>query len=200
MGASLILLAISARGFAETSPANLVRLGGGVGLPSTGSGWITEHLQTGYAAGLSYDRFIAGRWALEAGASYLRNPVDTSGTPISNLNLNVDTLGLHAGVRGDWLARKKFDLYSDLGVGYYQTSLYSNSRLEDKATGWGIPVGLGTEFLLPKHFSLDLRLGYLPLFMSRGASFNSWDAQTPGRLLLGQAPAAAGQTQRARPF
>ena len=177
MGVGVVLLAISARGFAEASPANLVRLGGGVGFPSNGSGWVTDHLQTGYLASLSYDRLVAARWALEGGAMYLRNPVDTSGTPISELNLEVDTLGLYAAVRGDWLARKKFKLYSDIGIGYYQTSLYADGLLEDTATGWGIPYGLGGEFFLPKHFSLDLRVGYLPLFMSQGGSFNSLDVQ-----------------------
>ena len=177
LGAGLILLIVAGRGLAEETPANLVRLGGGMGFPANGSGWVTDHLQTGYLASLSYDRFLAGRWGLEAGVSYLRNPVDTGGTPISDLNLMVDTLGLHAGLRGDWLTRKKFLLYADAGVGYFQTALYSDSSLEDTATGWGIPLGLGGEVFLPKQFRLGLRVGYLPLFMSKGASFDSLEVQ-----------------------
>ena len=187
LGVDFFLLGISAVGVADSTPgkagaaaenpANLVRLGGGVGFPSSGSGWVTDHLQMGYLGVASYDRFVAPRWALEAGFSFLRNPVDTSGTAISDKTLLVDTLGVHGGLRGDWLAKKKLRLYADAGVGYYHSSLYANSRQEDTGNGWGIPLGLGGEVFLPKRISLDLRAGYLPLFMSKGAGFNSWDVQ-----------------------
>jgi hypothetical protein len=186
-GAVFLVLGISALGLADSTPAkagseavnpaHLVRLGGGVSFPSNGRGWITEHLEMGYLGVASYDRFLAPRWALEAGFSFLSNPVDTSGTQISDKTVLVDNLGVHVGLRGDWLARKQWRLYADLGAGYYRSLLLADGHQEDTANGWGLPVGLGGEVFLPARLSLDLRGGYLPLFMSRGASFNSWQVQ-----------------------
>ena len=176
-GWCFLLLGMASPGFSQETPANLVRLGAGATFPGNGSGWVTDHLQTTWMATAGYDRFLTPHWALEAGGSWQRNPVDTSDSPISDLDLFSDTWGLHAGVRSDLLTKKTFHLYADLGIGFYQSLLYVNGAQEDSAAGWGVPLGLGGEFFLPARLSLGLRLGYLPLFMSQGASFDSLQVQ-----------------------
>ena len=190
-GWCFLLLGMASPGFSQEAPANLVRLGAGATFPVNGTGWITDHLQTSWMATASYDRFLSPHWALEAGGSFQRNPVDTSDSPISDLDLFSDTWGLHAGVRSELFTQDTFHFYTDLGIGFYQSMLYADGTREDSASGWGVPLGLGGEFFLPARLSLGLRLGYLPLFMPKGASFDSLEVQFLIGTFWGKTP---GQT------
>lgn len=170
-------LAAARPGFGQDRPVHLLRLGAGAAFPVNGTGWVTDRLQTGWLVSVGYDYFLHPNWALEVGGSFQRNQVDTEDSPLSDLTLFSDTWGLHAGGRANWPVRNDFHLHADLGVGFYQSLLYAEGHREDSAIGWGLPLGVGAEFFLPRRLCLGLRLGYLPRFMSRGASFDSLSVQ-----------------------
>jgi hypothetical protein len=151
---------------------NFIVVGAGTAFPSNGSGWITRHLETGWAASLEYSRRGEGRLAFYLDARVLDHSVDTAGTTEEDSEVNSMTYGLEAGLRYLFLTKEKLDFFAGAGAGFYASELRADSKVEDRASGNGLGLNIGASIRLTRRVFINGRVDYLLLLLGQGASFD----------------------------
>jgi outer membrane protein W len=157
---------------AASEESHRVAIGGGIAIPSNGTGWITEHLETGLAVDLDYSYKGAKKYGFYINARMLDHDVDVSDTTMEDDSITSTTTGTSAGIKYWFLSKNKLDLYAGAGIGFYNSELKADGSTEDSSSGSGLDLNIGANVNFTSLLFLNARVDYLTLMMGEGASYD----------------------------